>query len=304
MCRGLYGTCMPCAAGWVQAGLLAGRVPAQAGSRHAWAPACVHRQPATSAHPLLQYFGNDGASRSSRQRSQSPPDSKDSASGSGDEGESDGMSSHGSGPVEVSDAARQIASAMCAAQQLPGEPPQQVRWCMAGEGRAGWSACLASMCCSGRPLILRPSGPLFPLSAAAGVGLAAACLRPGICGACLHARRPADARRTILRAPLARLPTPAAAPAAEECAQAESGWIGAAECTAAAHPAAGAGARDEGAARGADQGAWHQLGAGAGGGRRGGGSGSGLCPGHFYIGCYVTSLVHPHLWCVCGGRSQ
>lgn len=60
-------------------------------------------------------------------RSLSPPESKDS-SGSGDEGEaSDGMSSAGSGSLEVSDAAHQIASAMCAAQQLPGEPPQQVR---------------------------------------------------------------------------------------------------------------------------------------------------------------------------------
>ena len=69
----------------------------------------------------------DGTSSPTSHRkhsSQSPPDSKDS-SGSGDEGEgSDGMSSSGS--LEVSEAAHQIASAMCAAQQLPGEPPQQV----------------------------------------------------------------------------------------------------------------------------------------------------------------------------------
>lgn len=84
-------------------------------------------RPAPLIYRALQYFGNDGASRSSKQRSQSPPESKDSGCGSGDEGESDGMSSHGSGQMEVSDAARQIASAMCAAQQLPDEPPQQVR---------------------------------------------------------------------------------------------------------------------------------------------------------------------------------
>jgi hypothetical protein len=36
------------------------------------------------------------------------------------------MSSRGIGSLEVSEAAHQIAAAMCAAQQLPGEPPQQV----------------------------------------------------------------------------------------------------------------------------------------------------------------------------------
>lgn len=88
-------------------------------------PSLAKPWPNPSSPPPVQYFGTDGAARSSKQRSQSPPESKD--SGSGDEGDtSDGMSSSGSGNLEVSEAAHQIASAMCAAQQLPGEPPQQV----------------------------------------------------------------------------------------------------------------------------------------------------------------------------------
>ncbi|KAL4437312.1 hypothetical protein ABPG75_004451 [Micractinium tetrahymenae] len=103
--------------------------PGSAGASAAAAPIFMPGSPVMLSPGQMmfaQYFGSGGASRSSKQRSQSPPDSKDSASGSGDEGESDGMSSHGSGQLEVSDAARQIASAMCAAQQLPGEPPQQL----------------------------------------------------------------------------------------------------------------------------------------------------------------------------------
>lgn len=77
--------------------------------------------------------------------SRSPPES----SGSGDDADaSDNISSSGSGSgqLEVSEAAHQIASAMCAAQQLPGEPPQPV----SGSGGDGESACLARERCTGR----------------------------------------------------------------------------------------------------------------------------------------------------------
>jgi hypothetical protein len=60
------------------------------------------------------------------------------------------MSSACSGGVEVCDAARQIASAMCAAQQLPGDPPTQVREpglvCAVLLGCRG---CLFEVCLSG-----------------------------------------------------------------------------------------------------------------------------------------------------------
>ncbi|KAI3424817.1 hypothetical protein D9Q98_008203 [Chlorella vulgaris] len=71
---------------------------------------------------FAQYFGGMGASSKSHSHS---PDSK-ASSASGDECEgSDALSSAGSGgSMEVSDAAHQIAHAMCAAQQLPGDPPQ------------------------------------------------------------------------------------------------------------------------------------------------------------------------------------
>jgi hypothetical protein len=87
--------------------------------------------PSLTHHPLLvrscinvQYFGGMGASSKSHSHS---PDSK-ASSASGDECEgSDALSSAGSGgSMEVSDAAHQIAHAMCAAQQLPGDPPQPV----------------------------------------------------------------------------------------------------------------------------------------------------------------------------------
>lgn len=71
--------------------------------------------------PHPQYFGVDAGSK----RSHSPPESHNSNSGSGDEADGSDNASSGAG-LEVSEAARQIASAMCAAQQLPGEPPQQV----------------------------------------------------------------------------------------------------------------------------------------------------------------------------------
>ncbi len=89
----------------------------------------THRPTCSPHRP--QYFGVDAGSK----RSHSPPESHNSNSGSGDEcdGSDNASSRSGSGSLEVSEAARQIASAMCAAQQLPGEPPQQVGgWRRAG----------------------------------------------------------------------------------------------------------------------------------------------------------------------------
>ena len=101
------------------------------------APLCFISAPSRA----VQYFGVDAASK----QSHSPPESHNSNCGSGDEGDgSDNASSRsGSGSLEVSEAARQIASAMCAAQQLPGEPPQQVgaHWGR-GVGRPGMAGAM------------------------------------------------------------------------------------------------------------------------------------------------------------------
>ena len=111
--------------------------------------ALPHTAPVSPSHP--QYFGGDGSSK----HSHSPPESHHS-SGSGDEGDGDSSAGSGSG-LEVSDAARQIASAMCAAQQLPGEPPQQVR--------AGLAAAWGCVCRHAHPrspctALFRPTNSL------------------------------------------------------------------------------------------------------------------------------------------------